>query len=94
MQQLISHLQIICDNVYRENALAVYDHKFQKSLAIYDNVYRQNALVCISQAVLILYYTESHCLASPQASPGLWGPRGGLPRPAPTCPCLFEPIYF
>ena len=47
MQQLISHLQIICDNVYRENAFAVYDHKFQKSLAIYDIVYRQNVLVCI-----------------------------------------------
>ena len=41
MQQLISHLQIIYDNVYRENAFAVYDHTFQKSLAIYDNVYRQ-----------------------------------------------------
>ena len=47
MQKLISHLQIICDNVYRENAFAVYDHKFQKSLAIYDYVYRQNAFVSI-----------------------------------------------
>ena len=47
MQQLISHLQIICDNVCRENAFAVYDHKVKKSLAIYDNVYRQNAFVCI-----------------------------------------------
>ena len=47
MQQLITHLQIICDNVNRENAFAVYDQKFQKSLAIYDNVYRQNAFVCI-----------------------------------------------
>ena len=47
MQQLISQMQIICDNVYRENAFAVYDHKFQKSLAIYDNVYRQNAFVYI-----------------------------------------------
>ena len=25
MQQLISHLLIICDNVYKENAFAVYD---------------------------------------------------------------------
>ena len=47
MQQLISYLQINCDSVYRENAFAVYDHRFQKSLAIYDNVYRQNAFVCI-----------------------------------------------
>ena len=37
----------ICDNVYRENAFAVYDHKFQKSFAIYDNLYRQKAFVCI-----------------------------------------------
>ena len=32
MQQLISHLQIICDNVYRENAFAVYDHKLNKKM--------------------------------------------------------------
>ena len=57
MQQLISHLQIICDNVYRENAFAVYDHKFQKSFAIYDNVYRENAFACIwSQSVPIVYH--------------------------------------
>ena len=34
--------------------------------------------------------------ACPQASPGcLWGPRGGLPRPAPTSSSyLFKPIYL
>ena len=42
----ISLHQIIFDNVNRENVVAVYDHKFQKSLAIYDNVYRQNPFMC------------------------------------------------
>ena len=47
MQKPISHLPIICDNVYRENAFAVYDHKLKKSLAFYDNVFRQNVFACI-----------------------------------------------
>ena len=48
-----------------------------------------------SHSKVIKYFLPLGLTACPQASPGgLWGPRGGLPRPAPTCPCLFEPIYL
>ena len=59
MQYLISHLQIICDNVYRENVFAVYDHKFQKSLAIHDFFFS-----FFFEFILLLGLQSRHCRSS------------------------------